>query len=111
MFDEGPAVLHARVALRLPWWSLSTGFEAVRQMAGLQGDASGVHRALKEQTYAANGALPPGAMPAKDDRQVLQTAALEDCQYFVVFHVNSRSHLKEQKQATRKQPVSRPRAE
>jgi len=56
-------------------------------MAGLQGDASGVHRALKEQTYAANGALPPGAMPAKDDRQVLQTAALEDCQYFVVFHV------------------------
>lgn len=63
------------MALRLPWWSLSTGFEAVRQMAGLQGDASGVHRALKEQTYAANGALPPGAMPAKDDRQVLQTAA------------------------------------
>jgi len=106
VFDEGPAVLQARVALRLPWWSLSTGFEAVRQMAGLQGDASGV-----QQTYAANGALPPGAMPAKDDRQVLQTAALEDCQYFVVFHVNSRSHLKEQKQATRKQPVSRPRAE
>jgi len=48
VFDEGPAVLQARVALRLPWWSLSTGFEAVRQMAGLQGDASGVHRALKE---------------------------------------------------------------
>ena len=64
------------MALRLPWWSLSTGFEAVRQMAGLQGDASGVHRALKEQTYAANGALPPGAMPAKDDRQVLQTQLL-----------------------------------
>ena len=76
------------MALRLPWWSLSTGFEAVRQMAGLQGDASGVHRALKEQTYAANGALPPGAMPAKDDRQVLQSAAaLETYQYFVVFHV------------------------
>ncbi|DBA77568.1 TPA: hypothetical protein ACH3X1_009374 [Trebouxia sp. C0004] len=69
----------ARVALRLPWWSLSTGFEAVRQMAGLQGDASGVHRALKEQTYAANGALPPGAMPAKDDRQVL----LEDAEFLM----------------------------
>ena len=40
-------------------------------MAGLQGDASDVQRALKEQTYAANGALPPGAMPAKDDRQVM----------------------------------------
>ena len=63
-------VIQARVALRLPWWSLSTGFAAVRQMAGLQGDASAVQRALKEQTYAANGALPPGAMPAKDDRQV-----------------------------------------
>lgn len=61
----------ARVALRLPWWSLCSGFAAVRQMAGLQGDASTVQRALKEQTYAANGALPPGAMPAKDDRQVL----------------------------------------
>ena len=63
-------MLQARVALRLPWWSLSTGFAAVRQMAGLQGDASAVQKALKEQTYAANGALPPGAMPAKDDRQV-----------------------------------------
>ena len=62
--------MQARVALRLPWWSLSTGFAAVRQMAGLQGDASAVQKALKEQTYAANGALPPGAMPAKDDRQV-----------------------------------------
>ena len=39
-------------------------------MAGLQGDATAVQRALKEQTYAANGALPPGAMPAKDERQV-----------------------------------------
>ena len=76
ILDDGSAVLQARVALRLPWWSLNTGFEAVRQMAGLQGDASGVHRALKEQTYAANGALPPGAMPAKDDRQVLQTQLL-----------------------------------
>ena len=63
-------VLQARVALRLPWWSLATGFAAVRQMAGLEGDASAVQKALKEQTYAANGALPPGAMPAKDDRQV-----------------------------------------
>lgn len=62
--------MQARVALRLPWWSLCSGFAAVRQMAGLQGDASTVQRALKEQTYAANGALPPGAMPAKDDRQV-----------------------------------------
>jgi hypothetical protein len=87
MLLDDSAVLQARVALRLPWWSLSTGFEAVRQMAGLQGDASGVHRALKEQTYAANGALPPGAMPAKDDRQVLQTAALQTCQYCMVFYV------------------------
>ncbi|KAL3150032.1 hypothetical protein ABBQ38_013385 [Trebouxia sp. C0009 RCD-2024] len=69
----------ARVALRLPWWSLSTGFAAVRQMAGLQGDASAVQKALKEQTYAANGALPPGAMPAKDDRQVL----IEDAEFIM----------------------------
>lgn len=69
----------ARVALRLPWWSLSSGFAAVRQMAGLQGDASTVHRALKEQTYAANGALPPGAVPAKDGRQVL----IEDAEFLM----------------------------
>lgn len=67
---KAPVMMQARVALRLPWWSLSTGFAAVRQMAGLQGDASAVQKALKEQTYAANGALPPGAMPAKDDREV-----------------------------------------
>jgi len=40
MLLDDSAVLQARVALRLPWWSLSTGFEAVRQMAGLQGDAA-----------------------------------------------------------------------
>ena len=54
----------------MPWWTFNTGFEAVRQLAGLQGDASAVQLALKEQTLAANGALPPGAAPAKDDRQV-----------------------------------------
>lgn len=72
-------MLQARVALRLPWWSLSTGFAAVRQMAGLQGDASAVHKALTEQTYAANGALPPGAMPAKDDRQVRDSRIAGHC--------------------------------
>lgn len=63
-------VLQARVALRLPWWSLASGFAATRDLAGLQGSAIQVHKALTEQTMAANGALPPGALPAKDNRQV-----------------------------------------
>lgn len=63
-------LLQARVALRMPWWTFAGGFEAVKQLAGLQGDASAVQTVLKEQTLAANGALPPGAAPAKDDRQV-----------------------------------------
>lgn len=53
-------------------------------MAGLQGDAGGVHRALKEQTYAANGALPPGAMPAKDDRQVHPSCCQASCSETIV---------------------------
>ena len=63
-------VVQARVALRLPWWSLASGFAATRDLAGLQGSAIQVHKALTEQTMAANGALPPGALPAKDKRQV-----------------------------------------
>lgn len=63
--------------MRLPWWSLVSGFAATRDLAGLQGGAIEVHRALTEQTMAANGALPPGAMPAKDSRQVrLQQSAV-----------------------------------
>lgn len=63
-------VLQARVAWRLPWWSLASGFAATRDLAGFQGSAIQVHKALTEQTIVANGALPPGAMPAKDNRQV-----------------------------------------
>ena len=63
-------VLQARVALRLPWWSLASGLAATRDLAGFQGSAIQVHKALTEQTMAANGALPPGAMSAKDNRQV-----------------------------------------
>ena len=59
--------------MRLPWWSLVSGFAATRDLAGLQGGAIEVHKALTEQTMAANGALPPGAMPAKDSRQVRLT--------------------------------------
>ena len=62
--------LQARIALRMPWWSLRTGFHEVRQLAELQGDATAVHTLLRDSTYAANGALPPGAAPAKDPRQV-----------------------------------------
>lgn len=45
----------ARVALRMPWWSLSNGFTAMRDAAELTGDADAVKQTLDMLDEMANG--------------------------------------------------------
>lgn len=44
----------ARTALRLPWWTLSTGFEMVRSVANLTGDAESIRRQLDDSKVRSN---------------------------------------------------------
>lgn len=46
----------ARVALRLPWWTLEGGFEAMRAAAGLSGTPEEVRYNLSEEAAAASQA-------------------------------------------------------
>lgn len=48
----------ARTALRLPWWTLTTGFEVVKSVAGLSGDAHSIRRQLDDSNVRST--LPPG---------------------------------------------------
>ena len=64
------AHLQAKMALLMPWWTLESGPEPMKALAGLSGDAAKISFLLNEQTSAANGRLPPGAISVKDARQV-----------------------------------------
>lgn len=46
----------ARVALRLPWWTLENGYEAMRVAAGLSGTPEEVRYNLSEEAAAASQA-------------------------------------------------------
>lgn len=61
--------MQARAALRMPWWTLQTGFAAVAQLAELQGGAAEVQQALQEQASARGGNL-PGMGSSKTESQV-----------------------------------------
>lgn len=59
----------ARIALRMPWWTLTTGFEMVKSIAGLSGDAASIRQQLDETAVSTN--LPPGVdVGTKTDEQV-----------------------------------------
>ncbi len=61
--------LQARIALRMPWWTLTAGFEMVKSMAGLSGDADTIRHLLDESTVNSN--LPPGVdVATRTDEQV-----------------------------------------
>lgn len=61
--------LQARIALRMPWWSLASGFEMVKSIAGLSGDAEAVRQQLDESNITTN--LPRGVdVATKTDEQV-----------------------------------------
>jgi hypothetical protein len=62
-------MLQARIALRMPWWSLATGFEMVKSIAGLSGDAEAIRQQLDESNISTN--LPKGVdVATKTDEQV-----------------------------------------
>ncbi|KAK9809015.1 hypothetical protein WJX72_007933 [[Myrmecia] bisecta] len=60
----------ARIALRMPWWTLLTGFQKIRDLAELSGDADAVANALSEETAAASGPVPGGNIISKDAKQL-----------------------------------------
>lgn len=49
----------ARMALRMPWWTLLSGVEMAKSMAGLSGDASSIRDQLDDDSNM-QGPLPPG---------------------------------------------------
>ena len=56
--------------MRLPWWTLQTGFEMCKSMAELSGSAADVRDKLDDSSQA-RGPLPPGiAVGTKTDSQV-----------------------------------------
>ena len=58
------------MALRLPWWTLQTGFEMCKSMAELSGSASAVRDQLDDSSQT-KGPLPPGiGVGTKTDSQV-----------------------------------------
>jgi hypothetical protein len=68
----------ARIALRMPWWSLQEGFTMVRDAAGMSGDAAAVRAALDEQDRMADGGVLEKTMHisnSKSERQVLMEEA------------------------------------
>lgn len=67
--------LQARIALRMPWWSLATGFQTVCEIAGVSGNAASVRQQMDESNVKST--LPPGVdVGTKTDAQVpLPTAA------------------------------------
>ena len=62
----------ARIALNMPWWTLSSGFQAIAALAELPANAADVQKALSDELKATSGgALPPGiGMATKTDQQV-----------------------------------------
>ncbi|KAK9864929.1 hypothetical protein WJX84_001472 [Apatococcus fuscideae] len=56
----------ARIAMRMPWWTLGSGFETVRSLAKLEGDHAAVTYALSEANMTASGPLPPGITLGKE---------------------------------------------
>ena len=59
----------ARVALRLPWWTLQTGFEMAKSMAEMSGSAAEVRDRLDDSSQT-RGPLPPGiGVGTKTDSQ------------------------------------------
>lgn len=65
----------ARLALRNPWWSLSLGFEEVRDMAGLKGDAARISYLLSDEAAAAQRAQTGGFQSGKDEQEIALEAA------------------------------------
>ena len=61
--------LQARIALRMPWWSLATGFQTVCGIAGVSGGAASVRQQMDESNVKST--LPPGVdVGTKTDAQV-----------------------------------------
>ena len=52
--------LQARVALRLPWWTLKSSFQEMQQLAQLEGDAKQVQSALDMASSISKEGIPPG---------------------------------------------------
>jgi hypothetical protein len=53
----------------MPWWSLTSGFEMVKSIAGLSGDADSIRQQLDESNISTN--LPKGVdVATKTDEQV-----------------------------------------
>ena len=52
--------LQARVALRLPWWTLKSSFQEIQQLAQLEGDAKQVQSALDMASSISKEGIPPG---------------------------------------------------
>lgn len=71
----------ARVALCLPWWTLSDGFQAATALAELPADSSEVRRRMTEASRASQkgGQLPPGVGPAPETEQQVRNFALLLC--------------------------------
>ena len=68
----------ARVALRMPWWTLQRPFAAVAAAAGLAGDAGSVRAALAAADAGAGG-LPPTELRSDAQRTLdAAGAALDD---------------------------------
>jgi hypothetical protein len=65
----------ARIALRFPWWTLSSGFQAVAALAELPGDADGVQQALDLQSSINKDNLPPGMAAVRSAKQVAMDEA------------------------------------
>lgn len=68
----------ARIAMRMPWWSLHDGFAAMRDTAGMSGDAAAVRAALDEQDEMANGGVLKGMYrtnPKSDKQRRMDEAA------------------------------------
>ncbi len=65
--------MQARIALRMPWWSLASGFETVCGIAGVSGSAADVRKQMDESNVTST--LPPGVdVGTKTDAQVRMLA-------------------------------------
>ncbi len=67
------------MALRLPWWTLQTGFEMCKSMAELSGSAGAVRDQLDDSSQT-RGPLPPGiGVGTKTDSQACRCGVVSDC--------------------------------
>lgn len=54
----------------MPWWTLSLGFEEVKERSGLQGDAAAISYMLSDEAAVAQRTQQGGFQSARDEQQV-----------------------------------------